>query len=24
VPACIAKAWTRPSRIKEARGAPSA
>ena len=24
VPACIAKAWTRPSRIKEARGAGSA
>jgi AraC-like DNA-binding protein len=24
VPACIAKDWTRPSRIKEARSAPSA
>jgi AraC-like DNA-binding protein len=24
VPACIAKAWTRPSRIKEAQAAPSA
>jgi transcriptional regulator GlxA family with amidase domain len=24
VPACIVKAWARPSRIKEARAAPSA
>jgi AraC-like DNA-binding protein len=24
VPACIVKAWTRPSRIKEARATPSA